>query len=313
MLATCLSKFMPTVNVKRVIHFSLLCLFCLPGYAMCPSPFSVQVLGSGGPIADDDRASSGYLIWIDNKARILVDAGGGIALRYGQSHAKIEHLDAIALTHLHADHSAALPALLKSSYFSDRSQALPLFGPSGNVRWPSIEEFTHGLFNSKTGIYRYLDGYLTGSDGMFQIKPQSVNSESATQLVQLPHFSLSAVSVHHGPVPAVAYLIESKGKRIAISGDQSNHNPAFAKMIKNADVLVMANAIPEHAGSVAKKLHATPAYIGALAQKAGVKKLILSHFMQRSIATQDENIALIKQTFKGPVQLAQDLHCYAVD
>jgi len=30
---------------------------------------AVQVLGSGGPIADDARASSGYLVWVDGRAR----------------------------------------------------------------------------------------------------------------------------------------------------------------------------------------------------------------------------------------------------
>ena len=37
---------------------------------------TLQVLGSGGPIADDGRASSGYLVWFDGKSRFLVDAGG---------------------------------------------------------------------------------------------------------------------------------------------------------------------------------------------------------------------------------------------
>ena len=37
----------------------------------------LQVLGSGGSIADDDRASAGYLVWLDGRARFLVDTGGG--------------------------------------------------------------------------------------------------------------------------------------------------------------------------------------------------------------------------------------------
>ncbi len=38
----------------------------------------LQVLGSGGPeIMQDQRASSSYLLWLDGKARLLVDAGAG--------------------------------------------------------------------------------------------------------------------------------------------------------------------------------------------------------------------------------------------
>lgn len=42
----------------------------------CPAPtgVSLQVFGSGRPIADDARASSGYVVWIDGKSRVLIDA-----------------------------------------------------------------------------------------------------------------------------------------------------------------------------------------------------------------------------------------------
>jgi hypothetical protein len=45
----------------------------------CPPPQGValQVLRSGGPIADDARASSAYLVWVDGKSRVLIDFGGG--------------------------------------------------------------------------------------------------------------------------------------------------------------------------------------------------------------------------------------------
>jgi hypothetical protein len=49
---------------------------------------SVQVLGSGGPELQDKRASSSYLVWQDGQARVLVDAGGGSALRFGESGAQ---------------------------------------------------------------------------------------------------------------------------------------------------------------------------------------------------------------------------------
>ncbi|MDE5035969.1 hypothetical protein NAI71_12475, partial [Francisella tularensis subsp. holarctica] len=39
--------------------------------------FTVQLLGSGGPITDDARAYAGELIWFNGKSKILIDAGGG--------------------------------------------------------------------------------------------------------------------------------------------------------------------------------------------------------------------------------------------
>ena len=72
----------------------------------------LQVLGSGGPELDDGRNSSGYLIWYQDKARVLIDAGAGTSVEYGRSGAKFEDLDAILLTHLHVGHSADLAAVI---------------------------------------------------------------------------------------------------------------------------------------------------------------------------------------------------------
>lgn len=72
----------------------------------CGAAVTVQVLGSGGPDTNDALASSGYILWMDGEARLLVDAGGGIFMRFGEATAKFESLDAIAITHLHADHVA---------------------------------------------------------------------------------------------------------------------------------------------------------------------------------------------------------------
>ena len=101
------------------------------GPADCPPEqgVAVQVLGSGGPAADDERASSAYLVWLDGRARVLVDAGGGAFLRFGEAGARFEDLDIVALSHFHADHSVDVPALMKSGYFSDRQRPLGVAGP----------------------------------------------------------------------------------------------------------------------------------------------------------------------------------------
>ena len=92
----------------------------------------VQVLGSGGPELQDKRASSSYLVWQGGQARVLVAAGGGSALRFGESGAKMSQLDVILFTHFHVDHSADFPALIFSSWFEERDRPLPVYRPAGN-------------------------------------------------------------------------------------------------------------------------------------------------------------------------------------
>src|SRR6202050_4679258 len=84
---------------------------------------AVQVLGSGGPELQDKRASSSYLVWEDARAKALVDAGGGSALRFGESGAQMSQLEVIFFSHFHVDHSGDFSALIKSSWFEDRKNA----------------------------------------------------------------------------------------------------------------------------------------------------------------------------------------------
>jgi ribonuclease BN (tRNA processing enzyme) len=104
-------------------------------------------------------------VWQDGRPRLLIDSGGGSALRFGQAGAHVAQLDAVLFTHLHVDHSADFPALIKSSYFEERKVPLPVYGPSGNESFPSTTEFVAGLFDGKHGIYRYLADFLAGNDG----------------------------------------------------------------------------------------------------------------------------------------------------
>src|SRR5271155_1391468 len=101
---------------------------------------AAQVLGSGGPELQDKRASSSYLVWEDGQARVLVDAGGGSALRFGESGAQMSQLDVILFTHFHVDHSGDFSALIKSSWFEERKRPLPVYGPEGNGFMPSTVE-----------------------------------------------------------------------------------------------------------------------------------------------------------------------------
>ena len=124
------------------------------------APVQVQVLGSGGPELHDRRAASSYLVWIEGKARVLVDIGGGAALRFAESGASVSDLDVILLTRLRAGHTADLPALFEASLFEKRGRPLPLLGPGGNRFMPSTVTFVRALFDGTRGAYRHLGDFL---------------------------------------------------------------------------------------------------------------------------------------------------------
>jgi ribonuclease BN (tRNA processing enzyme) len=272
----------------------------------------LQVLGSGGPELEDKRASSSYLLWQDGRPRILVDSGGGSALRFGQSGAHVAQLDAILFSHLHVDHSGDFAALIKSSYFEERNRELPVFGPLGNTDFPSTTEFVADLFDRNRGAYRYLGDYLIGKDGGYMLHAHNVQlaEHEVRAFFRAPGLTASATRVVHGGVPALGWRVSLGDKNIVFSGDGNGDNGNLELLAKNADLFVAHNAIPEGETDSARQLHMPPSVIARISQTAGVKRIVLSHLMLRTLGRESETQAVISRTYSGPVVFANDLYCF---
>jgi ribonuclease BN (tRNA processing enzyme) len=169
-----------------------------------PSGVALEVLGSGGPELQDKRASTSYLVWRNGVPRVLVDSGGGSALRFGESGATMSDLDVILLTHLHVDHTADLTALVKSSFFEERQRTLPVYGPDGNKIFPSTRRFIQTLFAGPNGAYRYLSDVVTpGAADSYLIDAHNVvpGAHEVRQIYERRGTRIFATPVVHGGVP----------------------------------------------------------------------------------------------------------------
>lgn len=297
--------------IKYFIFILFLGLFSITANAGCgESGVWLQVLGSGGPEVGDKRASSSYAIWHNGKAKILVDIGSGSMLQFERSGANINDIEAVLLTHLHVDHTADLPALIKATFFTNRTQDLPIFGPSGNALMPSTTAFIQTLFGPN-GAYRYLSNYIDGSDS-YTIRPHDINikNKQVRSVLKNNLYQLNAVPTHHGPIPAIAWQIKIADMNIVFSGDMNNDNHALADLAKNADILIAHHAIPENAKGVARQLHMPPSVIGEIATQANVKKLVLSHLMLRTLNQTNQSEVQIRKKFAGSLHFAEDLQCF---
>ena len=299
--------------IKR-LSLSLGCLFllsCTSPEESCPpaNGVALQVLGSGGPIADDARASSGYVVWINGKSRVLIDAGGGTFLRFGEAGARFADLDFVGLSHLHTDHSADFPALLKSGNFSDRDRPLPVAGPDGDGVFPGLENFLGAMLDKENGAYAYLSGFLDGTGGTPMLSPREVTAGAPALLWSSEELVVDGMQVPHGIVPAVAFRVRAGGTTIVFASDQNGSDPVFAGFAKDASILVMHMVVPEDVSGVGRRLHAPPSVIGELAGQVSPGKLVLSHFMARSLRDLESNVAIVKRGFVGNVVIADDLAC----
>ena len=275
---------------------------------------AVQVLGSGGPELQDKRASTSYLIWDHGTARVIVDAGGGSALRFGESGAQMSQVDVVLFSHFHIDHSGDFPALVFSSWFEDRKRPLPVYGPPGNDFMPSTTEFVHDLFSEPHGAWRYLSDLVKPSaEGSYTLEPHDVVAGSKPVLVfRNSDLVVYAVRVIHGAFPSLAWRVEIGGKRIVFSGDTNGEGDGLTQLAMDSDLFVAHNAVPEGATGVERRLHMPPSVIGMIAGNARVKRLVLSHRMLRTLGRENETQAEIKRHFSGPIEFANDLDCFPV-
>jgi ribonuclease BN (tRNA processing enzyme) len=312
----------PTMDRSVFLSIPLLCFGILVNFSFISSAdaencggegIAIQVLGSGGPELQDTRASSSYLVWQDGQARVLVDAGGGSGLRFGESGAKMSQLDVILFTHFHVDHSADFPALIFSSWFEERDRPLPIYGPEGDSEFPSTVGFVNSFFNSRNGIYRYLSFLLPPeNESGYELRPHNVVGDPSSAAFRGEHLSAYAARVIHGSVPALAWRIEIGGKSIVFSGDTNGEGADLMRLAKDADVFIAHNAVPEGATGIERQLHMPPSVIGQIAQEAHVKRLVLSHRMLRTLGHEEQSLAEVRKNFSGPVDFANDLDCFPV-
>ena len=250
-----------------------------------------------------DRASASYLVWIDGRSRMLIDAGGGAFARFGQSEARFDDLSLIALSHLHPDHVSDLPAVLWGGNM--RKEPMSIAGPSGNDAAPAFGTFLSHLFDSKNGAFQVLGATLggPGQGTPLQVTELDVTKAEPSAVFSGQELTVTAIGIPHGNIPALAYRVRARNTTIVFSTDQTGTNPRFVDFARGADLLVMHMAI---AAGATSPLHAAPAVVGRVAREAQVKRLVLSHIGQFDL---EAAVAEVKQSYAGPVTVGADLQC----
>ena len=256
-----------------------------------------------------DRASSSYLVWIDGRARVMVDVGGGAFLRFGQAGADLQTLDLLGISHFHPDYVSDLPALL---WLSDNLWENPLriAGPSGNGSFPSLDDFLSRLFDARSGAFQILGGTLgdAGRGVLLEAATIDVAQADAVTIIETPDLSVTALPAPHANVPSVAYRVESRDVSVVFSGDQTGENLEFVRFARDASTLVMHLALAP--GAPASEFQATPTRVGEVARDSNVARLVVSHLFRGggfSLSDLDGSVAEVSRHYAGPVSVSRDL------
>ncbi len=276
-----------------------------------PQGVRLQALGSAGAELIAGRAGASYLVWIDGKARALIDVGAGAPLRLAETGGAATDLDAVLFTRLRAERTAGLPMLVQASALEKRERALPLYGPAGDRATPSTVTFVRALFDGTRGAWRHLGAHLNPlARDTYKLQPRDVapkprplgmprkpDEDPVLAVFANERLRLRAVPLGGGAGPALAWRIEVAGKSIVITADGMDND--VARLAQGADLLVAHPGQPENAAAV-----------GAFARSAGVKQLVLSGRSRAMLGNEPKILEGIEKNYTGPAVFANDLDCF---
>jgi ribonuclease BN (tRNA processing enzyme) len=262
----------------------------------------LTVLGKSPSWQDAGGACSGYLLE-DAGTAMLVDCGNGV---FGKLRERIDYVDvdAVVISHLHADHFLDLVPYSYALTYAPRQQPVPVNG------WPGTDNPARPYLHAPPGArdtFRRVVG-AWGNDDLIENAFRLEEYEASSEL------EVGPLRVRFQPVPhfteTFAMCLSSRnGSGRIVYGADCSPTEALTDFASEADLLLMEATLPrpERTG---QRGHLTPSEAGAQARAAGAKRLLLVHISDEL----DEDWAREEATesFGGPVEVAREGAVYEV-
>ena len=282
----------------------------------------LTLLGTSSPIHQPHRFGPCQVI-SDGAVRVLVDVGWGATLRLYQAGMPPQSIDAVFITHLHSDHTTDFADFLVMRWVGGITAPLLVYGPAGTAKM--IEGYRQALSADMKFRLAHHGDKLSPIGTACDVREISAGEEPQA-VANVGDISVQAFHVDHRPVmPAFGYRLEQGGKSIVISGD-TNPCPGLLNGSKDADILVcdsmnreMMAAVEDRLRTVGNELqaalladahtyHASTQEAADIAQRAGVKHLVLSHVMPSIVPEQEvEFVAGLDRIYSGRISVGHDL------
>ena len=212
----------------------------------------LTVIGCSGSAPGPASAASCYLVEHDGFS-LLLDLGNG---SFGSllAHADPARVDAVYLSHLHADHCLDVAPFIVWHRYSGQSEreSIPLYAPVGADRRLAL------AYDEDAGPIGDVFDVMAVGPGEWELGP----------------FRVTTARTAH-PVECYAIRLSAGGRTLVYTGDTGPCDAVVA-LARGADVLLAEAAHPEVEG-LPPALHLTGREAGEHAAAAGVGRLLLTH------------------------------------
>jgi ribonuclease Z len=270
------------------------------------APLKVILLGTGSPRPAMSRFGPSILVIAGDK-KLLFDCGRGITQRIYQLKIPFNEADALFLTHLHSDHTVAIPDLWLTGWVMGRKVPLRVWGPAGTT---DMTAHLQEAYAFDVHVRRDVDEKLSSEGVVIQardIEPGVAYEENGLKV--------TAFVVDHGPVkPAFGYRVDFAGHAVVLSGD-TRFSENLIRAAQGTDVLIhevldldayrQADDIftPEQMQRVIAH-HTTPEQAAVIFSRVHPKLAVFSHIVPINAPNV---IAQTRKTYSGPLELGEDL------
>jgi len=289
----------------------------LPGLAQTPSASKATkliLLGTkGGPRVGGDRANPSTALLI-NGVPYVVDCGQGVARQLVSAGVSLNSVRYIFLTHMHSDHNLEYGGLFYSAWATGLNDTIKVYGP------PTLDRMTQAFFD-----YMKFDIDIRIADEGKPDPRKLIETHEFAEdgvILQNADVKVTAARNLHPPIrDSFALRFDTNDRSIVISGD-TTRSDRVVELAKGADVLVhevlfvpgvdaLVQRVP-NAATLREHLlasHTTTEDVGRVAAAAGVKLLVLSHFVPGDIPGITDEMWLegVRRHYKGEVIVGKDL------
>jgi ribonuclease BN (tRNA processing enzyme) len=238
----------------------------------------LTIIGCSGSFPGPDSPASCYLVEAGG-FRLLLDLGNG-ALGALQRHAGLYDIDAVCLSHLHADHCLDLCSYCVARIYAPEGARprIPVYGPAGTAQ---RMDQAFGLHEHR-GMTDAFD-FVTLTPGTRQIGPLQV----------------TLATMNH-PVETFGFRLEHAGRVVAYSAD-TGQTGALAELARGADLLLCEASFADEPG-LPEGLHLTARQAGEYATGGAVGQLVLTHLVPWN--DREQSLREAASTYSGPLSLA---------